>query len=250
MGTETDPAGAGLAAQATTTDSPTRDNQTASEWVNGLDDGIKERVKKFKTPAELAKSYVELETFASKSVHDMTPQEQEKFLKRLDLPESPEGYELSDVPLPEELKRTKEADDQFKALLAEVKVTKAQGKRLHEWALKRAAEGYAVSKAAQQRQMEEAASALHTIWGPSYEANNRRVDQLVKLGGEKFMEKMTVLGKDPTVRAGLYEISKLFSDDTLAEGRVEKPAPPKNREGFVFDVSKVPELTGAERRLR
>jgi hypothetical protein len=256
MGTETDLVASGLAASGDNQNSSDGGNQSGvNEWAKGLDPALAKRVEKFKTPADLVKAYAEIESTAFKSFQDMTPQEQEKFLKRLGLPESPEGYELSTVTLPEALASGKQSyDAEYRSLAKEMNLTKAQGKKLHEWLMSKAVSGYSAQQSAVQRSLEEGTNSLRQSWGASYDGNNSVVDKVIRLGGDKFVERMNAgAGKDPVIRAGLLEIAKKFQiqEDTLVEGRVDRPAPAsESRSGFLFDPSKVPELTGANRSLR
>src|SRR3990167_6286070 len=73
----------------------------ADAW--GTDDASLRKVieaKGWKAPADALKSYVALEQYSSKPVQDMSPEDRERFMKRLGRPESPDGYELSNVTLP------------------------------------------------------------------------------------------------------------------------------------------------------
>jgi hypothetical protein len=249
---ETDPAA--VVVTDTKVDNPkdtAKDNQQgASDWTKDFDEGLRKRLEKFKTPSDLAKSYVELETMQSKAFQDMTPEEKEKYLKRLGLPESAEGYELSDVALPEGVPKNVEADKAFKELAKNLKLTKDQAKGGHEWLMKRAAATISAQREAMKRQTEERESALRTTWGSAYDANQAAVEKLLKLGGDEFTQFMNSgPGKEAAVRKGLYAISKLLADETLVSGVVtqRKQEIPK---GFVFDPSLSPELAETSRTTR
>ena len=69
------------------------------------------------------------------------------------------------------------------------------------------------------------------------------MERLIKLGGDAFVAKFNSgPGKDPEIRAGLYEISKLFSEETLVAGRVAERQKTTARPGMVVDFGKSPEL--------
>jgi len=235
---ETDVA-TGLVAGKTDNDKKDDQHNQDGSWVDGFDDGLRKRVEKFKTPADLAKAYVEIETDRSRIIET----------QRVGLPDSPEGYELSTMALPEGLDRSKEADAEFKAFVHSLKLTKDQAKGLHEWAMKRAAGGVIAQREAMHKQAEQDESSLRTVWGQSFDGNQAAVEKVIKFGGDKFVERMNAgPSKDPIIRAGLYAISKLFADETLVSGRVEpREKKPEDRPGFVFPTSKSPELSSGRR---
>jgi len=243
---ETDLIAAAVTGAADNHEGDTKDNQQgASDWTKDFDEGLRKRVEKFKTPADIAKGYVELETYSSKSLQDMTDSEKEKFFKRLGLPESPEGYELSGVVLPEGIPQNPDADKAFKDLAKSLRLTKDQAKGGHEWLMKRASDAIIAQRQAVRKQGDDAESTLRTSWGVSFDANSQAVEKVIRLGGDKFVQSMNNgPGKDPVIREGLYAISKLMADETLVSGRVperkkeEKAIP----DGFVFDPSLSPEL--------
>ena len=215
--------------------------QGNADWAKGLDEGIQKKLERFKgDPQALAKSYVELETYASKSFQDMSEPEKEKYLKRLGLPEKPEEYELSAVEMPKELARSATADADFKAFVHSARLTKGQAKQLHEWASKRALDTYNTHMSGVKKQTEEREGALRTEWGTAYQANLDTTDKLLELGGKEFAQRMK--NGDAVVRKGFYELSKHFNDETLVSGRVDRPQPSGPPSGFVFDPGKSPEL--------
>ena len=222
-----------------------KDNQQgSSDWTKGFDEGLKKRLEKFKTPSDLAKSYVELETLQSKAFQDITDSEKEKYIKRLGLPESPEGYELSKVTLPDGLQQPKEADAEFKAFVHSLKLTKDQAKGLHEWAMTRATKGYSQAKATQEQSLKAAEESLKTAWGAAFDANMAATNRVIQLGGDEFVAEMNSgPGKSAKIRLGLLAISKQFADETLVSGRADrKTAQGQDRPGMVFPTSKSPEL--------
>lgn len=223
---------------------PTDDNpQGASDWAKGFDEGLQKKVEKFKSPKDLATGYAELEAYSSKSFQDMTPDQQEKYLKRLGLPEKPEEYELSAIVLPEGRTRPDTAKAEFRNIMKTLKLTKDQGKGLDEWMMKRAADTIVAQRAAFKKQAEEQESALRTSWAAAFDSNTANVEKLISFGGDEFVKRMNEgPGKDPTIRKGLYAISKLIADETFVAGRVER-AKTGQTDGLVFDASKSPELS-------
>ena len=225
-------------------------NAAVGDWVT---DDVREVVKAkgWKSPADAIKSYVELEKFNSKSVQDMSPEEREKFFKtKLGRPESPDAYELSNVILPKELPRSETADKELKEVVWKMQSLplKDQAKYLHEWAMKRAADGYIAHRTAQTKASEDAEAELRKEWTIDYDANLRKVESLVKnLGGDAMVQYMnSEAGKSPALRKFLAGIAKKFSSDTLETGRPVTSGQPRG--GMVVDFSKSPELSTNRRR--
>lgn len=221
-----------------------KDNQSgSSDWAKDFDEGLKKKVEKFKSPADLAKGYAELEVYSSKTLQDMTDSEKDRFFKRLALPEKPEDYELSTVKLPDGIPSSEEGDKAFKELAKTLRLTKEQAKAGHEWLMTRASTSITAQRSASKKLAEERESALRTAWGTSHDANQAAVEKVLALGGEEFVKFMNSgPGKDPAVRQGLYQISKQFADETLVSGKVKTGTQPVQRPGMVVDFSKSPEL--------
>lgn len=219
------------------------------DWRQEVPEDIRPTIAKYAKPSDLAKGYSELVKKLGSTVQipgsSSTEEERAAFYKRLGLPESPEGYELSDIVLPDGLQRTQEGDAEFKKFVHSLKLTKEQTKGLHEWWMKRASEAVVAQRDAAKRRADEQDAAIKSAWGSGYEANRAAVSKVIQLGGDKFVEKMNSgPGKDPDILLGLLAISKQFADETLVAGRVERP---KGKgtvpAGFVFDPTLSPELT-------
>jgi len=229
--------------------SSAENHQSSSDWLNDLDADLKPRLEKFRTPKDLAKSYVELEKYSSKAVQDMTPAEKDKFFKRLGLPESSEDYELSSVVMPKELPSSKEADAAFKELALKLKLTKAQAKELHEYASKNGANAFIAAKQANAKKKEEAETSLRGEWGTDFDGNLRGAQEVVrKFGDDDIVQYMNEgPGNEPRMLKFLLKIKKAISDDTLEQGRVPLFDRKAANQGFVFDPSKSPELANGRR---
>jgi hypothetical protein len=241
---EVDVVAAAVTGAADNHDTTADDNHNgSSDWAKGLDDGLKKKVEKFKTPSDLAKGYVELEAYSSKAFQDMTDSEKEKYFKRLGLPESPEAYELSGVVLPEGINQDPKADAEFKTVAHALKFTKEQTKSAHEWLMKRAANSIIAQRAAAKKQAEDRESALRTSWGVSFDANDAAAKKAIALGGDAFVQFFNSgPGKDPVIREGFLAISKLMADETLVSGKPPRRETATVRPGMVADFSKSPEL--------
>jgi hypothetical protein len=214
------------------------------------DDGLLKviKAKGWKAPADAVKSYADLEKYASKPVQDMTPEERDKFAKRLGRPETPDALELSGYVLPDGLQRSKDADGELRKVIWEMQALppKEQAKHIHEWAMKKAGDGYRAMKQSETKALEEAENTLRKDWGTDYDANKGTIERVARLGGDEFIQWLnSTPGKNPVVRKALLAFGKLTRDDVLVDGRPVPRENPNLRKGMVVDFTKVPDLRGS-----
>lgn len=254
MAEGTDPVAEGIVAGSPGNAEPSGgENQSGgsngSDWRNGFDDDLKKRTERFKTPSDMAKSYVEMEKMSSKSVQDMSPEEIDKLYKRLGRPEKPDEYELSNVAMPEGVARQDGADDGLKKFAHSIGMTKAQLKQLHEWSMKRAGDSIIAARQSAAKDRDRKETDLRTNWSADYDNNNAKVNALVaRFGGDEAVAYMNNgPGKDPELRKFLFNIAKTMSDETFVGGSVT----PMNRVAgdgnMVVDFGKSPEISGSNR---
>src|SRR3990167_76746 len=165
----------------------------ADAW--GTDDASLRKVidaKGWKAPADALKSYIALEQYSSKPVQDMSPEERERFMKRLGRPEAPDGYELTTSVIPPQgfPQRPKEADKEFRELMHKVHTLplKDQPKALLEWSMTKAVQGFAAQKQAEAKALEQNESDIRKAWGLEYEANRAISDKAARLSGDEFVQ--------------------------------------------------------------
>lgn len=230
--------------------------QPQESWANSLPDELKPKMQRFKTVQDLAKSYVELERFSGKAVQDMTPEEQQRFFKRVGRPDKPDEYELSPVALPQGVKRDPKGDDPYRQIAFELGLTKAQAKGIHEWATKGSLEAVAEARRIIAKRREEAVDTLRKDWGTDFDANVKAVQSLVaNVGGKDVaqllnskLEDGSVLGDNPVMLRFLKRIKGSMTEDTLVAGTVPGSAPAVEPGGF--DWSRVPSVSGENRYAR
>lgn len=199
------------------------------------------KAKGWKAPADAVKSYVDLEKYASKSVQDMSPEEREKFTKRLGRPESPDGYELSNVTMPEGMTRDPEFDKGFKELVFKVQAMplKEQAKYYHEYFLQDSAKKYSAMRANIAKVFDTSETELRKSWGLDFDANMALSQKVAKLGGDETVQWLNSgPGKLAVLRKWMYAIGKLMSDDTLEHGS-PVPRDTNGKQGLVFDAAKM-----------
>lgn len=184
------------------------------------DDSLKgtKTLEKFKSPDELAKSYIELEKHSGGTVkvpgEGATKEDWDKFYNKLGRPESSEGYQLQK---PEDTDAVKWDDSFEKAFLPAAHalgLTNKQVQGLVDWQRRLVQES--VDSLSKQR--EETTEQLRREYGGATEKNLALAFQAVKrFGGEEaaaaFNE--TGLGNHPALVKMMVNISKNLLEDTL-----------------------------------
>jgi hypothetical protein len=237
----------------------TDNRQTPTEvvpWVKeleGFDEQTRSKLSRFKSSKDVAKSYLELEKRLGASVvipgKDASQSEKDDFAKRLGRPESPDGYELDQVYLPEGVSRQKDGEEAFKRMAFELGLTKEQGGKLYKYANTQAFEGVAALRKAQDQKRREAAEGLKKEWGAEYDANLAKVQKINKLfGDDNWVQYLNEgAGNEPRLIKVLVKIAKQFSEDTLESGRLPSRTPEKKEPGLLDYGNLRPEITGDNR---
>lgn len=126
-------------------------------------------LEKFKGPAELARSYVEIEKYRGRSVAipgpDATPQEKDAFLARLGRPEAPDKYVL---PLPESPDIDQNLVSDFKTMAHKLGLTQDQLAGITSWYGQSPMGNPALASEAMQT---KAVEVLRNEWGGAYDYN-------------------------------------------------------------------------------
>lgn len=256
---ENDPAPVSLAAggDADNHAEQGKGNQTATEspeWVKKLDvdDQTRGKLSRFKTEKDLAKSYLEAERRLGASVvlpgKDASQAELDAFAKRLGRPESPDGYELDPVFLPDGV-QDNGGEAVFKKIAFEIGLTKDQAKRMYKVAATQAFEGVAALRKQQEQSRERAREALQKEYGDEYKANLAMVTKVNKLFGDdewvRFLNNGA--GNEPALVKFMVKVAKQFSEDTLETGRLPGRKEEKREPGLLDYGNTRPEITGENR---
>lgn len=204
-------AGTAPAAPAPATPAPT-------DWRAGLPDDLKghKTLEKFKDPAALAKSYIQMESFRGRSVvipaADAPPEEQADFYKKLGVPETSDAYKI-EPPQGQQFhpELVKSAQQMFHAL----KLTPQQAQGLLHY--------YTGTLANNTDQIEklriETTSALKGEWGGAFDYNLTRADgtamMIDRQSGAGLMPvlKATGLVNHPAVIKHYHWLAKQFAED-------------------------------------
>lgn len=193
-------------------------------WLEGLPEAHRKKaeVAKWAGPQDAIQSYIELEKFAHKPVGDMTPEERAKLYKRLgDRPESPDGYELSTVQLPEALGYTKEAEKGFREMALSLGLTKQQAKMLDEHSRKGVLSAIDAAKRAQAKLLEGYETQMRdpAQWGADYDKNLKAIEEMVQKFGDADVSRFVKgPGRHPSMLRLLNKLREAMLEDTLETG--------------------------------
>jgi hypothetical protein len=180
----------------------------APDWRAGIDPELAKdpSLANFKSPADLAKSFVETKRMVGNSVRipaaDAKPEEWAKFYEKVGRPESPEKYELKAPELPEGVELNEKLLTDFKGVAHKVGISTAQAQQLFDW--------YTATQLGQSNDQLEAVgqmieatkAALEQEWGNRYEPNMAAAkNAVIHLGGQELMDALdrTGAGNDPVI---------------------------------------------------
>lgn len=189
-------------------------------WRAGLPSDLRdhEAFRDKGTVGDLAREHLSLRDKIARAVvipgDSATPDEKKAFLQKLGVPESPDTYTINDS-------EDAEFTSHFKKLAHEAGLTPQQAEAVHNEVLR-----FSNSRAkafVEQQNAEKAAeeAKLKEEWGPSYEQNDAAARRFLLVAGEDLADALSSTGliEKPSVRRGLYRLSRMISEDTLVTGR-------------------------------
>lgn len=208
----------------------------APSFLESLPEDMREPLSKFKDPASLGKSYMELQKkLGERDVNTLTipgegatPEERAAFLTKLGVPESADKYEFRPMEgLPEGFEVTSEMDKKFAEVAKKANLTQNQAALLRQQYYSELSGGHVQSteqaKAAQEKAHQDTVSVLKEAWGEK--AIDSQLDFLgdvmTKLGGEEFLEVFKSIPDGVARGKGLVALAKMaegFKRDVLVDG--------------------------------
>lgn len=203
-----------------------QDPEVTPDWREGLDVSIKEHpsIKNFKSPSDLAKSWVEAQKLIGR---DKIPVPGEKATKedwdivfeRLGRPKDATGYKLPEIKYPEGYPTPKE--EQVKAFMSkahELGLLPAQVAGMYDWFMKSQVDEFSTYTQERDTSRVTAENALRKAWGKAFEQNYAIAEQaVIKYGNENFIEKLKASGmnNDPDVIEFIASMAKNMAEDTI-----------------------------------
>lgn len=194
-------------------------------WYEGLDPDLRENpsIKKFKDPASLAKSYVELQKMIGKDkivvpTEKSTPEEWAAFYKKVGRPDDLTGYDVPDIEVPEEVKMREEHLETFRQKAHELGLTKKQFAELYGLQAEINNRIFSQHVEEAQKMMETTETALRQEWGAAYE---KKIDNAQKVINSFFKDKgihpaFKVLANDKGFVSAMTEIAERLGEDVIA----------------------------------
>lgn len=197
-----------------------------TDWREELDASVKEHpsLKNFKSPGDLAKSWVEAQKLIGRDKipvpgEKATKEDWDTVFERLGRPKDKTGYTIPDVKLPDGLPAPKpEFIEELKAKAHELGLLPAQISGLYQWFMDSEVNQYNQYSSEREKTRGEAENALRKMWGKAYEQNYQIAESAVnKYGSEEFINKLkaTGLNNDPDVIQFIASMAKNFSEDKI-----------------------------------
>ena len=206
------------------TDLPTTQVQ---DWRAGLDVSVKEHpsLKNFKSPGDLAKSWVEAQKLIGRDKipvpgEKATKEDWDMVFERLGRPKDKDGYAIPDMKAPEGFPaQDKEFMDTFKAKAHELGMLPQQVNELYKWYMQQSFDQYNQFNSSRVDERGKAETTLRKAWGKAFEQNFTIAEQAVnKYASPKFIDKLKKSGmnNDPDMIQFIADMAKNFSEDKIA----------------------------------
>jgi len=210
-----------------------RKTTVVPDWREGLPKEHRTVAKKFTGPADVVKSYAELQKKLGSAINlpaeDASEEEIATFHKQLGRPDKPEDYVLEPPDLSalgEEFSYNEELDAQARTWFFNAGVSQIVAQELFDgynsWAL-----GMAEAMANRDADaMEKAKTELKKEWGPDYDANmdfaNRGLQTFFGKDARNItLADGTAIGSYPVFARGLAEIGRLAGEARLLTGEAD-----------------------------
>lgn len=200
--------------------------EEAKNWYEQLDPDLKNNpsIQKFKDPASLAKSYVELQKMVGKDkvvlpTSKSTPEEWEAFYDKLGRPKDINEYSVPEIEVPEEVKMRPETLEAFKQKAHELGLTKKQVAELYAFQAELSQQAFTQQVEAAKGLKEKTETELRKEWGAAYETKVDRAQGLINhfFKGKELHQAFSVLANDRGFVQAMAEIAEGISEDVMAK---------------------------------
>ena len=221
--------------------------EPTKSWFDGLDSDLKNHpsITKFKDPASLAKSYVNLEKAIGGDkvpvpTEKSSQEEWDMFYNRLGRPSVPENYKLPELDLPEGFpEMPEEALKDFKKEAHAKGLTDRQAGELYKWYMETEKQRFNQMSEERVNQRNNAEKTLRKEWGKAFDGNLDMIKGLIdKYGGQTVRDAFdrTGVGNDPVMAKFLLEMSKNLSEDALGGKGRPYTMSPEEAEGEINKI--------------
>lgn len=226
--TTANPEGASTTTEATTTTTPAA---AGDDWRAAIaDEKIRKLADRFTSPADLAKSYAELNSEMGRRIRvpgeNATAEELVAFAKAMGVPETPDAYEITKPEhVPEDVWKSEDMQGAIKAITAAAHAKGATPAVVSAvldtyWQLE--AQGREMQQQNDAKFLQEAEAGLRKEWGKDYDANKAFADQaLTRMGPdlrEMELRDGRLLGSDPAFVKLMAQVGRMTSEGGLQLG--------------------------------
>jgi hypothetical protein len=243
-GTQAEPEGAGNQTPEGPGESestPVSDGSERPGWMDQLKGDLKDSdsLRKFESASDLAKSYVELEGKLGNAVtlsEEPTEEELSRVRSLLGVPENEEGYDFSDVDLPEGFTLNDVAKEDLSKFAKSNDMTVTQAKAVLQRMADREAAAVKEARRVIKENREKAETALRKELGADYDKVLKGGQRLVQEYGDEELAqqlKETGFGNSPAMVKFLGNVSAAFSEAEAPRG----DAPDLKRDEGPFPVA-------------
>lgn len=200
--------------------------EQAKSWYETLDSDLKNNpsIQKFKDPAALAKSYVELQKMVGKDkvvipTAKSTPAEWDAFYDKVGRPSDVNEYAVPDIEVPDEVKMRPENLEAFKKKAHELGLTKKQVAELYAFQAEMSNQAFGQQVEAAKGLKEKTETELRKEWGAAYEPKVDRAQGLINhfFKGKELHPAFSVLANDRGFVQAMAEIAEGISEDVMAK---------------------------------
>jgi hypothetical protein len=205
--------------------SPSPDaNATPALWFDKLDPDLRNNpgITKFKSEADLAKSYVELQKALGKDkvtlpTDKSTPDELKAFWKKIGAPEKPEDYDIGDEDIVEQARLDFATKEQFRKAMYEEGYTKKQFDAAWKFYKQSTNNRITQEVEAIKKMRDVSETELRGKWGAAYEA---KVEGAQKVINSFFKDKgvrkeFEVLANDKGFIEAMADIAERLGEDKI-----------------------------------
>lgn len=221
------------------------DRANLPKWTAGVKVELRDKVKQFQTPTDLAQAFIDasgkLENAVILPGEDATEEERAAYLERMGVPKEPKEYELTRPDLPEGVTYDEAFETWFRETAKVAGLSKAQAKTIFDGYNKRVVDNIKAAQEKRKQNREQAKAKLVEKLGEEQaEAVLARGRKAVRMLGnpafDGFLDR-TGLSDDPNMIQFMGRIGELISDDVIAQGGVGlKPQPTDPNDSDSWDL--------------
>lgn len=204
--------------------------QKGTGWRKQLAEDLQSesRLDKFdgeKALDKVVRSYLEAETRLNEPLkrpgENATEEEWSRYYQQIGRPESPEGYDFSDVDLPDGYTMGEETEKLAREIAYREGFTPDQAKAVVRTIAERDAAAVAAIQRKNKQALKSGLEALQSEWGDNFEANRQQAHQgIEKVFGKEFLGIVLRSGLDqyaPLLKGG-YNVARMTAEGTAPRG--------------------------------